>query len=388
MLLYEWKRTLKRPTLFLFVIIFPIVLLLVTGLAIYSLAKEEVDQIDILVLDEDETFETTTLIDQLESDETINEHVNFIRGDQPQSIDYYLNSDARYAAIVHVPAGFTADLRSGINREIDVYLNENIAISSSLAHMLLESGQNYISAAQSGVNTVNQLYIKSLDDPDERRSFVQQMTVHFTLLTLGRNNFFELDESLESNMLSWVQQVYLSGTTVLLFLTYLLFVMMFQQKNDAVIVKRWSLIQVTPLKRIFTMFFHHFSFSVIYLLALSIILHFLFNIPFNFFVLIQWFLLAAILHGIYIFCYSLFKNQSLSLSLFFIVSSFFLLLSGFLIPPIYLTNVPELMTLFHDGFKQLLLTGDAPIILWGVLFVAVVLIIFLSSLFYQRGKLQ
>src|SRR5690625_1461984 len=70
MLLYEWKRTLKRPTLFLFVIIFPIVLLLVTGLAIYSLAKVEVNQNDILVLYEDETFETYTLIDTLDNIES------------------------------------------------------------------------------------------------------------------------------------------------------------------------------------------------------------------------------------------------------------------------------------------------------------------------------
>ncbi|MGM8214769.1 ABC transporter permease [Bacillaceae bacterium W0354] len=383
--LYEWKRTLKHPTLLLFVFLFPILFVSLTGFIVYSVVKEEVNSVDIVVLDEDQTFETSTLINQLKSDDTLKGQVNFITGEG--KLTTYLQQPEQYAAVVQVPKGFTEDLRSGINREINVYLNENIPVGSNLAYLLLESGQNYISAAQSGVNTVNHFYIKTIEDRSERNRWIQQMTIHFTLLTLSRNDFFVLDESLENEMLNWTTQLYLTIVTVLFFLSYLLWIMMFQQKNDRLITERLTLISLKPVHRLLSLMLYHFSFSLIYLVLFGVIASTLLNVSINFLVFVQWVIFALMFHSIYLFCYSLFKKKAITVSLFFILTCLFLMFSGLIIPPAYIGQSMIDLTIIHDGFKHIFLFNEPPIFIWLIISIFIIITVFFSSLLNKKGEM-
>ncbi len=145
------------------------------------------ETVEILVLDDDQTFETKSLIKQLQDDETIEGDVILSEGQK--DLSFYLEHPESYAAIVQIPKGFTKQLRSGVNESIHVYLNEKLPLASNLAYLLLESGQDYISAAQTGVNTVNHFYVQNMEDAKERQQFLQQSIIHFTTFSLGRNSF-------------------------------------------------------------------------------------------------------------------------------------------------------------------------------------------------------
>lgn len=384
LLIYEWKRTLKHPTLFLFIFLFPVIFFAVTGFIVYSIVKEEVNSIDLVVIDEDKTFETSTLINQLKSDETLSNQVNFIDGES--ELNTYLEHPNEYAAIIQIPKGFTEDLRSGVNREINVFLNENIPIGSNLAYLLLSSGEKYISAAQSGVNSVYHYYIKAMDDSSERNRWIQQMTIHFTLLTLSRNDFFSFNEVLDNQWLSWNMQFYISIVTVLFFISYLLWIMFFQQKNDRLITERLSLISVKPYHRFLSQLGHHFTFSIIYIFTITYGIGKIFNISHHGALFIQWLLFALLLHAIYFVIYSIGKSKPFSIGTFFILVTFLILISGLIIPPAYLSDFGLNLTFMHNGFKSILISGDWPYEIWSVIILISVILILFTPLVNRRGS--
>lgn len=85
MLLYhlwinEWKRLWKSPALLLVTLLLPVALLIVVGFVVYSSVQEDLEEVEMVIIDEDETFETKALINQLAGDQTLAEQIHFIDG--------------------------------------------------------------------------------------------------------------------------------------------------------------------------------------------------------------------------------------------------------------------------------------------------------------------
>lgn len=196
MLLYhlwinEWKRLWKSPALLLVTLLLPVALLIVVGFVVYSSVQEDLEEVEMVIIDEDETFETKALINQLAGDQTLAEQIHFIDGGT--NLQEHIQNPKEAAAIIQIPEGFTEQLRSGENENITIYLNDQVPFSSQLAQLFLESGQSYITSAQAGVNTVHHFYSSDLEG-EERSDVLQQNTIHFTFLALGRNDLFDMRE--------------------------------------------------------------------------------------------------------------------------------------------------------------------------------------------------
>ncbi|GEL76931.1 ABC transporter permease [Tenuibacillus multivorans] len=382
--LYEWKRMFKHPGLFLFVLIFPIAVLGIIGLLIYSLAQDELESVNIVVLDQDQTFETNALVEQLQSDETIEGDINFIQGDH--ALPYYLENPDQYAAIVEVPEGFTEQLRSGVNEKINVYLNDSLPFASNLAYLLLESGQDYISAAQTGVNTVHHFHIQNLEQADERQTWIQQMTLHFTYYALNRNSFFAEDDSTEQGLLSWTTHLYLMTVVILFFMTYLLMTLIFQPKHQHITQQRLSLISVKRVHQTLAIFFHQVSFTAFYLLALLWLLHqFVYpSVTFNVLIFIQWLLVGIVICLISFVMRSIFAQKTISNLLSLILSGVLLLASGLLIPPTYLPGSFQLLNQAYEGFAEIWIDHQMPLVNW--LQVTLLILVVLSVVFFSMRR--
>ncbi|TFB22142.1 ABC transporter permease [Filobacillus milosensis] len=383
---YEWKRMFKHPGLFLFVLIFPIALVGVLGLFIYSYAQEELDSVKIVVLDEDQTFETNALIKQLQKDDTIDGDVEFIKGER--TIEYYLENPDSYAAIVQVPEGFTKQLRSGVNETINVYLNEDMPLASNLAYILFESGQDYITAAQTGVNTVNHFYIQDIEEKDERRRWSQQMTIHFTMYALDRNKLFTEKGSTEQGLLAWSTNLYLATVSILLLLTYIMLTLTFNRKDQPIIQDRLRLISVTKIDQYLAKMFFHISFLILYVGFISWgLIELLFNtVSFNWLILVQWLIVVLLLSFIYLFSHLVLKQMVLGYVMFLLLSVMFLIISGVIIPPSYLTDQVSMFSLIYVAFNKIWIEHTLPIKIWLQLIVGFLILIGLILPFRKVGS--
>ncbi len=357
------------------------------GMFFYETVQEDLEQVELMVIDEDQTFETNTLIQQLENDETIGEQVIFHRGDR--SLSEYLDESIDYAAVVRIPKGFTEQLQNGQNEEIEVYLNNQIPFSSQLAYLLLHSGQGYITAAQSGVNTVNHFWGSELPS-DERRDLVEQMTVHFSFLTLGRNSLF-LESDLSSvDILSWDKQLYVTGFVLLYILTLIFFAFLFRPKEWSLINQRLYLIDVTLWKRALGRFLHLISFSFVYLLITAVTGALLLFDVNSLMLTIQWTLLATIICLLMVILETVIRTPALSLFLFSLTSLTVLTISGLIIPRVYL---PDWMTVdawypiqsLYFSFYQIINEQTWPIGFWGILWLLLLFMLFILWLMSRRG---
>nr|WP_289037577.1 ABC transporter permease [uncultured Allobacillus sp.] len=395
MLLYhlwvnEWKRLLKSPTLLLFTLLLPIALFIVVGFVVYSTVQEELDEVEMIIIDEDETFETKALIKQLAGDQTLAEQIDFINGGS--NLQKYLHNLKEAAAIIQIPEGFTEQLRSGNNESITVYLNDQIPFSSQLAQLFLESGQSYITSAQAGVNTVHHFYSSELEGK-ERKDVLQKNTIHFTFLALGRNDLFEMHEGVASGLLSWNDQAVLTGILLIYFLTYILLVSIFQPKENQAIQERLQLIGVTKAKQRLATFLFHISFSWIYIFVLVWMISKQFDtyLPISWPYVFQWFGIAMILAGLFMVTDRLINERASKWFVFILASVALLLINGFIIPPAYLPEYLQAAWLtpvrsLYVGFSSILTHNQWPWAEWIFILIGTGIILLLNSL--PRKKVQ
>ncbi|MBU6080727.1 ABC transporter permease [Allobacillus halotolerans] len=395
MLLYhlwinEWKRLWKSPALLLVTLLLPVALLIVVGFVVYSSVQEDLEEVEMVIIDEDETFETKALINQLAGDQTLAEQIHFIDGGT--NLQEHIQNPKEAAAIIQIPEGFTEQLRSGENENITIYLNDQVPFSSQLAQLFLESGQSYITSAQAGVNTVHHFYSSDLEG-EERSDVLQQNTIHFTFLALGRNDLFDMREGASSGLLSWNHQAVLTGILIVYFLTYILLASLFQPKENHAIQERLQLISVTKSKQRLATFLFHVSFSWIYLCMLIWIVSSQFEayLSFSWLYILQWFSLAVIFAGLFMVTSRLIKERASMWFVFILISIAFLFVNGFIIPPAYLPEFLQatwLMPLrsLYTGFVSILAHNQWPWVEWVFILVGIGIILLLNGL--PREKVQ
>lgn len=182
---------------------------------VFSLFQNEEQLIQTAVVDQDQTFETKSLVNQLADDGRMKAAMNLRPMDRSKANELFSNEEI--TAIIEIPEGFTQSLRRGENDPIKIVTNQQQPLQSTLVNVLLESGANYISASQSAVNTVYDLHIKSL--PEEKRNGkLQQLIVTFTLFALSRNKAFETELIPAGTSLGWELHGMISVMITFLFL--------------------------------------------------------------------------------------------------------------------------------------------------------------------------
>ncbi|NIK13081.1 ABC transporter permease [Alkalibacillus almallahensis] len=379
-LIWEWKRVLKSPILCLTVLLFPLLILSVVGLIIFHTAQSEIDDVELVVIDDDNTFETNALIEQLSSDESLNDYITF--QNETGSVESYQNKE-NVAAVLHVPEGFTEQLRQGHNQPINVYLNQGQPFSSRLAQLLLESGEDYITAAQSGVNTV-----VHFSDSDDRQALIQDMTLHFTWLTLGRNQLFDEQQLTDHSVLSWQEQGYIAMNASVLLMTFLFFVLVFRPRHFQIVQNRFRLLGFTSFKQGISQALFYSSFMLLYIVVLVSITTF--RMDFNpIYVSIQWLLIMMIMVFIYLIVEKIWRTSTVVLMLSAFFNLVLLVISGVLLPVAYLPNYlrVEGLQVVQNSFYTLFNSHDVPFKEWSLLLGLVVgLVIVLWLLTYRRGE--
>ena len=94
------------------------------------------------------------------------------------------------AALIIIPEGFSKDLEVGKNTPVEVIGNPARPLQAELVRLLMQSGADYITAAQSGVNTIY-LYMQQAGvSAEELEQVFKQSVLQFTLQSLARGELF------------------------------------------------------------------------------------------------------------------------------------------------------------------------------------------------------
>lgn len=181
-----WENRKAAAILWLTPIFFLFILALI-GKGVFQ-EENRISSFQIAIVDFDKTIETKLVIQQLTENEEISKLITTLQVNELQA--EALMKKNKIAAIVYIPEGFSKGVSRGVNIPVRVVGNSERPLQAELVRILLTSAANYTSAAQSGINTVND-FMKEMGIPNEERiKEVKQTIVSFSLHVLGRNELF------------------------------------------------------------------------------------------------------------------------------------------------------------------------------------------------------
>ncbi|TGB01122.1 ABC transporter permease [Halobacillus salinus] len=369
---YEMRAAVKRPAPLFLSIGIPLIIIGLVVLVLQSVVEEGAEPVRAAVVDEDDTFQTNALINQLSEEERLSQALDLIPLEAEEAEQAFEKGEL--AGVMTIPEGFTASLMIGENDPISVMTNEDDSLDATMLKVLLESGANYISASQSAVNTVYDLHIRNLSE-DERNSRLQEAIITYTLFALDRGDLFSEETVTTGANIGWEKHAYLAVLMTFLFLFLAIYQMLDGKKESGSLLERWRMVDVTfvhwvGIKQVkwWLVTFGVLELMVLALsqtevLTLSITLH------------LGVVLIALWATSLASFLYALNTPAGLRFLVFLIISVIGLLSAGAWVPSLYL---PEWLSvawnpygLTYDVFRSALLEREERghllgLALWGI----------------------
>lgn len=375
LLLYELSAMIRKPVPLFLSLFLPFFLLGVIGFTAYSFTQTENITIEVAIVDEDMTFETRALIHQLQDEEELKETLTFIPKDK-EGAEHAMEI-GEISGMLLIPEGFTKDLRVGKNTPITVITNKNQVLNSYMIKLLLDSGAQYISAAQSGVNAVYDLYIKDIEQSNQRSELTQQTIISFTLYALSRNDLFEKEIVNLGSSLGWTSHIMFSYLLTSTLLSIILYQFLTYRKYENSIIERLRTLNILQVSQVWNKLLSYTLFIWFSCLLYSVILESIVNqingswvdFPLQITLLI----FSLLLSSIAVLIETIFKDIGVRCALLLTIVCTEYLLSGIWIPEIYLPQgIREVIVYqpfysLYEAYEQNLLTDMLPLIHWGLL---------------------
>jgi ABC-2 type transport system permease protein len=384
----------KQPALFFVIMLFPLILLGSFGIVVSKLAEEQTKEIKIGVVDLDETFETKTLIDQLQKEEELAEAVDLIHMSNDEAETYLHNNEI--SAMVIIPDGFTYDLRHGENTPIQVTTNQSQPLQANMVRLLLDSGAHYISAAQSAINTVYHLYIKDLEDSEEQGDLLQSLIIRYTLFALDRNKLFSTDETYTGTTIGWENHFIIAVILISTLCSAILFQFFTYRKAARSIDDRLKSLDCRNWTMFTSQYLSYALFIFVNLILLSGTIRIVLKAEWLLFIstIITWVFTSLFLAAIMSFLDWYFGSPGSRISIGFFLFTILLVISGVIIPSIYLPgwmdSVIEISPIYslYLSLENIILAAGIHWTNYIHLFVATLILVILVLLrtFVKEGK--
>ncbi|MEQ6388909.1 ABC transporter permease [Bacillaceae bacterium S4-13-58] len=338
----EWKAIVQRPLPFLFCIVFPILLMGLFILLGYGMLNPSSDEkITAAIIDEDGTFETKALLSQLQSETKLQEVVelkNMTFQEAKKSLE-----EGNITGYILIPKGFTESLRIGENDPLYLVTSNQQMYQGSLLDSFLNSGASYISAAQSGVNTVYDLYLKGISDSKERNELLNQTIVSYSMFALGRNQWFQNIEVPHGASNGWSTHIIVAYLFTTLMMSMLLYLFLWESPTkNKFFLERLRMLNKTRPHLILHEFGRLWIFGVFVLFVnygITILTPFTMHMPLlkvTGLILITSFVFSTFI----LFFYHIFHSPGLGFAGSGFIMSVIFYLEGIWIPSIYLPESP------------------------------------------------
>lgn len=178
----------RKTALFLWLCpIFFLCLFVLIGMSVLQ-DDNRMDSFKVAIVNNDPTLETRLVIQQLTENDDFNKIMKTKQVDEEKAGK--LLEENEIAAMIIIPKGFSHDATNGINTPVTVIGNEQQPLQAQMVKYVMDSAANYTSAAQSGINTVND-FMKKIDvAKSERSETVKRAIISYSLHVLGRNEIY------------------------------------------------------------------------------------------------------------------------------------------------------------------------------------------------------
>ncbi|NBJ68961.1 MULTISPECIES: ABC transporter permease [Clostridia] len=381
---------LKRKWLTLpLVLLFPVVMVsLLAVIIITFITPEDESPIQVGLVDLDESKETKLLVNMLDEASQLGSYIHL--HNMEETVAKQKISSDELSAYIAFPKNFTANLYQGIPVTLPIVGNPKQPIQSQMVKSLIESVTRHIRASQANVLTINQ-YAKQLPlDNATRNDLVFEQFKEFVFYTIGRKQLMQEEQIVNQATASPTTYYSLAGWFIIFTIWLLLIYNFLYQDVSRRMRQRMALYEVKVIQLILAKL----------IVTLSLVTMISLGLLFALTLLLQWdvqlidTLRIIIVTVLYSTCFLLsvsiieatIASHRLRLLTQIGLTSFILLLSGAIMPTIYLPLwLQEILPfsfssealywlqevllnerLYVDYLPLLLMTGSGSFILLGI----------------------
>ncbi|MFP3885769.1 ABC transporter permease [Priestia filamentosa] len=189
----SFKILLKNWRMTILLLLIPLALVATLGVTFSALFHkgEQVKSFSVSIVDEDNTFETQFILQQFTENEELHKLITPIETDINEA--NRLLKRNTIAAIIIVPEGFSEGLKNGENIPVEVIGNSRRPLQSELVAYLMKSAADFVSASQSGINTVYKFSEDAGFSESELEKEFRSSLLSFSFHVLERNEAFSHD---------------------------------------------------------------------------------------------------------------------------------------------------------------------------------------------------
>ncbi len=155
----------------------------------FMVEKRLLDQVNIGIVDEEESFLSGMLIQNFEKNDQFSSLFSFIRGSEDELLTLYNNNEM--SAIVYIPKSFTDSLLYYENTPLRMTLNPNFPLKNTVLESIMSSYSTYIKAVDVATYSLyNTLKTEGLGEV-ELDEVNDKFSLNMVMTALNRNTLFE-----------------------------------------------------------------------------------------------------------------------------------------------------------------------------------------------------
>jgi ABC-2 type transport system permease protein len=252
---YDLKNKLNDTRAVIIMALVPFLMILLVGYAAVPLLRSHslVEQFSVALVNQDNSLETRTMINHLESSEELSGLFLMEKVDYAEAMDLLTRN--RVAAVIVIPPGFGESIAMGKNRPLELTGNQRRPLQSSLVRVVLQSAADLVTAAQSGVNTVYYYLRQAHVSGAELDRSLNQSIMSFMLSSLGRTRVLQTVHVSSLANLSPLEYYSVSFALLFLMLTGMISLKSTVTESEDGVVRRLLAQGVRPLQVVSARFF-------------------------------------------------------------------------------------------------------------------------------------
>lgn len=224
------------------------IIAMIATIFIFIFSPSDQDPIYIGLIDQDQSQETQMVVELIETTSQFGDVIKITPMNEEEAIRGI--EENQLSSYIIFPENFTNDLYTGVSVNLNIIGNPNQPVKSHLVKELIDSLTRHISTSQANILTIN-YYAKELGiDQSTRRDILFEQFKEFLFYTLGKDNILN-EEKLENIVTTSPLHYYsLASWFIINSIWLLLLYSFFYQEETTRMRHRIMLYGVTKLQQI------------------------------------------------------------------------------------------------------------------------------------------
>jgi len=256
----------------------PFIVFFILSFSFKDMMKRESDisQIKVAIVDNDNSIASKLLIDNFSNSKKFSDFINIDVCTSTDAIEKFNNN--LLTGIIEIPKNFSGSLLTMENLPLEITLNSDEPLKSSILKNVMEGYSRIIGAVGLGVSSV-QYYMDKYEEPQEHKAKVNDYLSRTLIFTaLGRSSFFAYESHSDIPSTTSVEYYIIAIAVLLLMYMGIALGNLLIKERDSMVIKRLLITPATTFEIILSKWIAYSIYCTVLLMVFIAPIFLLYNL--------------------------------------------------------------------------------------------------------------